>query len=99
MDNKQVQRSEKRKQCEHNVMFELSADKALNFNKNKFNGRCVDISKFGIGLTTEHQLEKSQVISLYLPMKHTDMDMPVFAAVVWSKPYNGMTRTGLRFLI
>ena len=99
MDNKQIQRSEKRKPCEQKVTFELSADKALSFNKNQFNGRCVDISKYGMGLTTEHQLERSQVIKLYMQMKHSETDMPVFAEVVWSKCDNGMSRTGVRFLI
>jgi len=99
MDNKQVKRSEKRKPCEQKVTFELSAEKAASFNKTQFNGRCIDISKYGIGLTTEHQLERSQVIKLYLPMKHTETNMPVFAEVIWSKPDNGMSRTGLRFLI
>ena len=99
MDNKQVKRSETRKPCEQKVTFELSADKASRLTKNHFNGRCVDISKYGMGLKTEHQLERSQVIKLYMPMKHTETDMPVFAEVVWSKPDNGMSRTGLRFLI
>ena len=65
----------------------------------RFDGRCIDISNYGAGIITEHALESSQVIKLYLPMKNTNTFMPVFAQVIWTAPDDGRTRTGVRFLI
>ena len=94
----QGKRSEKRVRCEHPVQFEVSVNIPGNLNR-RFDGRCIDISNYGAGIVTEHALESSQVIKLYLPMKNTHTAIPVFAQVIWTKPDNGRTRTGVRFLV
>jgi hypothetical protein len=94
----QGKRLEKRVQCEHPIQFEMSA-KTLENPTKRFDGRCIDISNYGAGIITEHALESSQVIKLYLPMKNTNTAMPVFAQVIWTAPDNGRTRTGVRFLV
>lgn len=63
-------------------------------------GHVVDISRTGMGLTTDHALEKGAVLKVSMPLDTVmDVRMPVFSEVVWITPDDGRYRAGLRFLV
>jgi hypothetical protein len=61
-------------------------------------GLCVDISSGGIGLMTDREFQKGEVMELLLPIGVEDTIVPVFAELRWSTLAEGGTRVGLRFL-
>ncbi len=65
----------------------------------KYEALCTDISEDGIGLTTQCDLKKSQIIKLFVPLEKPKTKLPVFAEVVWTKEINDRIKAGLRFLI
>ncbi len=63
-------------------------------------GICLDISDAGLGISTEHAMEKGQVLEIYIPFEDMDttVTIPVFAEVMWSISDNDHFRVGVRFL-
>jgi hypothetical protein len=61
-------------------------------------GYGIDISSCGVGIKTDHALRNGSVLKFNLPMRETDITVPVFAQVMWSVPANDYFRVGLRFL-
>jgi hypothetical protein len=61
-------------------------------------GYGIDISSCGVGIKTDQAVRNGSVLKFNLPMRETDITIPVFAQVMWSKPSNDHFRVGLRFL-
>ena len=57
-----------------------------------------DISQSGIGLITPQPLIPDEAVRLLFPMADLTVNLPVAAAIVWSKPEGAKFRSGLRFL-
>ncbi len=62
-------------------------------------GQCLDISSYGLGLTTDCVLNKGEIVRISMPLKNTDNTLPVYAEVMWAKADSGHYRAGARFLI
>jgi Tfp pilus assembly protein PilZ len=60
--------------------------------------RGIDISTGGVGLETDDELQKGEVVKLSVPLGMGGTNIPVFAEVRWVKPLNGNYRMGLQFL-
>lgn len=61
-------------------------------------GLAVDISKTGLGLSTEGGLNEGEVVKLLLSLDEGKISLPVLARVMWSKSARGSFRAGLQFL-
>ena len=57
-----------------------------------------DICFDGLGLSTDFALNKGDVVKIRIPVQAADVDIPVYAIVVWSKPEKSNYRSGLFFL-
>jgi hypothetical protein len=66
--------------------------------KNWENSLATDISFDGLGLSTDYELKKGDVVKIRIPVQTVDVDIPVYAIVVWSKPEKSNFRAGLLFL-
>ena len=95
---KSKKRLEERKSFHKIVNFGLRAAESGRGENMCFSGESLDISGGGLGLTTECVLRKGDVLRLQLPVYDTDITIPVFAEVIWTKPADDRYRTGLRFL-
>jgi hypothetical protein len=80
------------------VTLELSVMKAGQLSNVQKSGVGVDISLTGIGLTTDQELSKGEILKVSLPVGAMDISMPVYSEVMWTMPEDGGYRTGLRFL-
>ncbi len=61
--------------------------------------RCVDISRGGVGIMTESELRKGEVLKLFMPLEGFDLTLPVYAQVMWASPGDKEFRAGIRFLV
>ena len=98
MSKRSGKRLSERETFKESVLFEASASPSEYPEQYKYTATCTDISRHGLGLTTEYELKRSQVIKLDLLSGDAKTTVPVFAEVVWTKPINDKLRAGLRFL-
>jgi len=65
-----------------------------------FNGDIENISAGGVCIITNNAVAPGRVAMLNLKVKDTDIRLPAFAEVKWTKPvgYKGKYRIGLQFL-
>ena len=91
-----AKRDDERKPFNSPVHFRLSAANSKQKTDVPYVGRGVDISKYGLGLISEVQFEKGDILQVLLPAIG-DITLPVFAEVRWSVPFNSF-RVGLQFL-
>ena len=87
-----------RRQFEEEVTFEQSAMSSDDAERVLKVGTGVDISPTGLGLLTDHQLTSGDVLMVHLAVLTTELTMPVYSEIVWTKFRKGRCRAGLRFL-
>jgi len=65
-----------------------------------FNGDIANISIGGVCIITNNSVDPGRVAMLNLKVEDTDIKVPPFAEVKWTKPagYKGKYRVGLQFL-
>ncbi|MBT0651767.1 PilZ domain-containing protein [Geomobilimonas luticola] len=61
-------------------------------------GRAIDLSADGGGLATKYPLKRGDVVKLLVPVGVTNVRLPVYASVVWSKVTDDGFRAGVTFL-
>lgn len=61
-------------------------------------GTGIDLSTEGGGLATKYPLKQGEVVKLLVPVGVTNVCLPVYASVVWSKATDGGFRAGVTFL-
>lgn len=61
-------------------------------------GTGVDLSSGGGGLATKYPLQRGDVVKLLVPVGITNVSLPVYASVVWSRPTADGFRAGVTFL-
>ena len=61
-------------------------------------GTGVDLSAEGGGLATKYPLKRGDVVKLLVPVGVTNVRLPVYASVVWSKATDDGFRAGVTFL-
>ncbi|MBI3377963.1 MAG: PilZ domain-containing protein [Nitrospirae bacterium] len=98
MEHKSEKRSSGRQSFNRPVSFEICATKTSQSMDIQQNGLGVDISAEGIGLATDYDLRKGDILKLYLPINNVETRLPAYAEVMWSKPADENLRGGLRFL-
>ena len=99
MENKSEKRFSERKIFNRPISFEVSATEASKFKDIQQKGLVVDISSEGVGITTDYDLRKGEVLKLYLPINSTvNTSLPVYAEVMWSNSDDENLKGGLRFL-
>ena len=60
--------------------------------------RGIDISTGGVGFEVDDELQKGEVVKLFVPLGMGGANIPVFAEVRWISMSGGKYRMGLRFL-
>jgi hypothetical protein len=63
------------------------------------NGSSMDVSNGGLGLVVPYETTKGEILKLLLPLKSLGVAVPVFAEVMWVKPFEQSYKAGLRFLV
>ncbi len=58
----------------------------------------VDVSSAGACIQSEKVLDPGRVITLWMELKYTDVQVPCIAEVRWSKAVNNQFKMGLQFL-
>ncbi|MFQ5354359.1 MAG: PilZ domain-containing protein [Thermodesulfobacteriota bacterium] len=58
----------------------------------------VDVSSAGACIQSNKVLDPGRVITLWMDLKHTDVQVPCIAEVRWSKAVNNQFKMGLQFL-
>jgi len=58
----------------------------------------VDVSSAGACIRSEKVLDPGRVITLWLELKHTEVQVPCIAEVRWVKPVKNQFKMGLQFL-
>lgn len=96
-----MQKAEKRQsqrvEFKQEVVFELSAVKrSYTLLEQSFQG--VDISTGGLGLEADDELQKGEVVKLYVPLGMGSVNIPVFAEVRWVVTSGDRYRIGFQFL-
>ncbi|GFE56991.1 PilZ domain-containing protein [Geobacter sp. AOG1] len=61
-------------------------------------GTGIDLSSCGGGLATKYPLKRGDVVKLLVPVGVTNVRLPVYASVVWSKATDDGFRAGVAFL-
>jgi hypothetical protein len=87
-----------RRKYEHSVSFDLVGEKPEYYQNVSRDGSGVDISPGGIGVMTDHPLEKGKVVRLMLPVVDGKTNIPVFSIVRWTKVAESQFRVGFQFL-
>ncbi|MBI5560620.1 MAG: PilZ domain-containing protein [Deltaproteobacteria bacterium] len=91
-------RADPRKSVNRTVSFELLVTEKDKLKNVQVEGLCSDISRHGLGLTTDRVLEQGNVLKLYLPVSELDTSLPLYAKVMWSRPADARFKAGLRFV-
>ncbi len=91
--------NKKRKSERERFTEKILLEKGTDIHDLKYEAFCTDISEHGIGLTTQCNLKKSQVIKLFISLEKPKTKLPVFAEVVWTEEIDDRIKAGLRFLI
>jgi len=91
--------NKKRKSEREKFTEKILLEKGTDFSDLKYEALCTDISEYGIGLTTQCELKKTQIIKLFISLEKSKTKLPVFAEVVWTKEVDDRIKAGLRFLI
>jgi len=75
------------------------------FEVNSFDRNCepidadvVDVSSAGACIRSEKVLDPGRVITLWLDIKNTEVQVPCIAEVRWVKPVKNQFKMGLQFL-
>jgi hypothetical protein len=79
------------------IDFEAMAAGRKRIEVEQHRANCLDISRGGVGLTTQFKPGEGAVVKLSIPLKR-DVMLPVFAEVVWIKGEVDYFRAGMRFL-
>jgi len=58
----------------------------------------VDVSSAGACIQSEKVLDPGRVITLWLDLKYTEVQVPCIAEVRWTKAVNNKFKMGLQFL-
>src|SRR5512143_1101754 len=87
-----------RQPFEQEITFEQSAKASDDAERVLKVGMGVDISPTGLGFVTDHLLTSGEVLMLHLPVAATELTIPVYSEIVWTKLRKGRCRAGLRFL-
>jgi hypothetical protein len=61
-------------------------------------GSSTDISSNGLGLTDPYKATEGEILKLLIPFKALGISVPVFAEVMWVRPFEHHYKAGLRFL-
>ncbi len=75
------------------------------FEVNSFDHNCepvdtdiIDVSSAGACIQSEKVLDPGRVITLWLELKHTEVQVPCIAEVRWTKAVKNQFKMGLQFL-
>jgi len=98
MEKKTEKRSVSRVPIHESVSFEMTERDSGRFRNVLGSGMGVDISRLGIGLSTDNPLSRGDVLRINFPVSVTDISLPVYTEVMWSVQEDGKFRAGLRFL-
>jgi len=58
----------------------------------------VDVSSAGVCIQSERVLDPGRVITIWMELKHTEVQVPCIAEVRWAKAVNNQFKMGLQFL-
>jgi PilZ domain len=61
-------------------------------------GTIINIHAFGVGLINENPVGAGDVLKIYLPVKGTQITLPVFSEVRWVRPNGNRFYAGIQFL-
>lgn len=92
-------RSQNRIRVRQPLNFELTAFGSGRLSNTLEQGRGVDLSVGGMGMTTSFPLNAGQIVRLVTPTAGAEPSLPVLTEVMWSRFDNGEFRVGLRFLL
>ena len=91
-------RSAARRTYEQPVQFDLNIVGPEGLLMVEKEGRSIDISDHGLGLSTAYSLKTDEVLRLHIPLDSVKSTLPVFAKVAWIRPAKKRFRVGLEFL-
>src|SRR3990172_1197162 len=83
MTHAEEKRSDPRKSVNRTISFELLVTEKNKLKNMQVKGLCSDISRQGLGLTTDRLLEQGNVLKLYFPVSELDTALPLYAKVMW----------------
>lgn len=81
------------------IVLEMSIYEGQQIKQIQYEGTAQDISRGGLGLITANEFSPGEILKVNLPVRYTDMVVPIFAKTVWSTWVQGQYRVGLQFLI
>ena|SRR3990172_374879 len=98
MTHAEEKRSDPRKSVNRTISFELLVTEKNKLKNTQVKGLCSDISRQGLGLTTDCLLKEGNVLKLHLPISEFNTALPLYAKVMWSRSADADFRAGLQFI-
>ena len=98
MTRAEEKRTDPRKSVNQAISFELLMAEKKHLRNVQIDGLCSDISRYGLGLTTDCLLEQDNILRLHFPVSELNTTLPLYAKVVWSRPVDADFKAGLRFV-
>jgi hypothetical protein len=98
MKKEREKRTNKRKNFQRPITFELNAIEEGRTESIHMCGEALDISSGGIGLSTTYTLKRGEILKVFLPAIAKSASLPIFSEVVWVRQSGGQVEAGLRFL-
>ncbi len=99
MNTGEEKRMTERFQQEHTVCFRLIENRRVPNNMN-IRGLATDISLGGFRIRAENPIKSGALILLRIPVKHSEVQVPVLAEVRWAKEdANGSCQMGVCFVL
>ncbi len=91
-------RTNVRRLFEKTVVLERSGIISDRFQNYRYDGLILDVSQGGLSVTTDFRLREGEIVKLMIPMKDTEISVPVMAEVKWSRKLPSTCQSGLKFL-